>query len=187
MVRRLMKKYALSEQGAKDYIKACVACTVVNLVKMLPVGLLFLLVSDLIEPLFDENAVLGFNYWLYGCGILGVLALMYIISSITVIISILTAKAPRGASHLRSACVNCRFPISGKKIFPISPQPLWATVRLSNNRFPISIPNSQARSRAAVSSRCRSFLPTGGWRSPPCGFCPLRCSSCGFRPTCRIK
>lgn len=78
MVRRLMKKYALSEQGAKDYIKACVACTVVNLVKMLPVGLLFLLVSDLIEPLFDENAVLGFNYWLYGCGILGVLALMYI-------------------------------------------------------------------------------------------------------------
>ncbi len=73
-----MKKYALSEQGAKDYIKACVACTVVNLVKMLPVGLLFLLVSDLIEPLFDENAVLGFNYWLYGCGILGVLALMYI-------------------------------------------------------------------------------------------------------------
>lgn len=78
MVRRLMKKYALSEQGAKDYIKACVACTVVNLVKMLPVGLLFLLVSDLIEPLFDDNAVLGFNYWLYGCGILGVLALMYI-------------------------------------------------------------------------------------------------------------
>lgn len=185
MVRRLMKKYALSEQGAKDYIKACVACTVVNLVKMLPVGLLFLLVSDLIEPLFDENAVLGFNYWLYGCGILGVLALMYITNYIQYNCNYFNTYSESAARRIALAERMRKLPLSyfGKKIFPISPQPLWATVRLSNNRFPISIPNSQARSRAAVSSRCRSFCRLAAGARLHVGFahCAARRAAFGRR------
>ena len=48
MIKYLEKKYALSAQGAKDYIKAVIAGVVVNLVKMAPAGILFMLVSDLL-------------------------------------------------------------------------------------------------------------------------------------------
>lgn len=76
MIARLMKKYALSEQGAKDYVKACIACTAVNIVKMLPVWILYLLVSDLLQPLF--GGAVHYNYLLYGLGIAAILIAMYI-------------------------------------------------------------------------------------------------------------
>ena len=44
---RLQKRYALSEQGAKDLIKGCLACVLQNLSFMLPVGLLYSFVSDM--------------------------------------------------------------------------------------------------------------------------------------------
>lgn len=47
MTEYLMKKYALSRQGAKDLIKGTLACALSNLVLMLPAGLLYLLVQDL--------------------------------------------------------------------------------------------------------------------------------------------
>ena len=47
MIRFLMKKYALSRQGAKDLITATIACAVHNFTLMLPVSLLYFLVSDL--------------------------------------------------------------------------------------------------------------------------------------------
>ena len=46
MIKKLQKKYALSEQGAKDLIKGCLACVLQNLSFMFPVGLLYYLVSD---------------------------------------------------------------------------------------------------------------------------------------------
>ena len=39
MIKKLQKKYALSEQGAKDLIKGCLACVLQNLSFMFPVGL----------------------------------------------------------------------------------------------------------------------------------------------------
>ena len=78
MIQYLMKRYALSEQGAVDYVKAIAAGVFVNLLKMLPACLLFLLISDFLEPLLNEGAALSFNYWLYGFGALAALVLMYI-------------------------------------------------------------------------------------------------------------
>lgn len=49
MIRRLQEKYALSERGAKDLVKGCAACALQNLSFMLPVGLLYYLVADLME------------------------------------------------------------------------------------------------------------------------------------------
>lgn len=49
MLKKLQKKYALSEQGAKDLIKGCLACVLQNLSFMFPVGLLYYLVSDLMN------------------------------------------------------------------------------------------------------------------------------------------
>ena len=49
MIKKLQKKYALSEQGAKDLIKGCLACVLENLSLMFPVGLLYYMVSDLMN------------------------------------------------------------------------------------------------------------------------------------------
>lgn len=49
MIKELQKKYALSEQGAKDLIKGCLACVLQNLSFMFPVGLLYYLVGDLMN------------------------------------------------------------------------------------------------------------------------------------------
>ena len=73
MIKYLEKKYALSAQGAKDYIKAVIAGVVVNLVKMAPAGILFMLVSDLL----GERS---YPVWTYVCGILGILAVMYVVN-----------------------------------------------------------------------------------------------------------
>lgn len=73
MIKYLEKKYALSAQGAKDYIKAVIAGVIVNLVKMAPAGILFMLVSDLL----GERS---YPVWAYVCGILGILAVMYVVN-----------------------------------------------------------------------------------------------------------
>ena len=50
MIKKLQKKYALSEQGAKDLIKGCLACVLQNLSFMFPVGLLYLSLIHISEP-----------------------------------------------------------------------------------------------------------------------------------------
>ena len=49
MRERLQHKYALSEKGTKDMLRAFVAVTIANLVLMLPVGLLYCLASYLLK------------------------------------------------------------------------------------------------------------------------------------------
>ncbi len=57
MVERLQHKYALSEQGAKDMIKAFAACTLANLAQMMPVGILFMMTGDLLNGELPKNHV----------------------------------------------------------------------------------------------------------------------------------
>lgn len=71
MLEKLMKKYALSKQGAKDFIKASLACTATDLCLMLPVGLLYFLVDDLIKGPIPTS-----HYYLYIFGIMGIIALL---------------------------------------------------------------------------------------------------------------
>ncbi len=49
MMEQLQHKYALSDKGAKDMEKAFLACTIGNLAQMFPVGVLFVLISDLLD------------------------------------------------------------------------------------------------------------------------------------------
>lgn len=49
MIERLKHKYALSEKGAKDLVRAFVAVTLANIVLMLPMGLLYVLSSYLLD------------------------------------------------------------------------------------------------------------------------------------------
>ena len=63
MIKYLMKKYALSRQGAKDLVIATVSCVVHNLTLMLPVSLLYLLASDLYAGGVPQN-----HLWIYIVG-----------------------------------------------------------------------------------------------------------------------
>ena len=49
MLKRIQRRFALSEQGAKDLIKGCIACAVQNISFMAPVGLLYYFVCDMLE------------------------------------------------------------------------------------------------------------------------------------------
>lgn len=53
LIEKLQHKYALSEKGAKDMIKAFGACTLSNIVLMLPIALLYYLVCDLMNNNID--------------------------------------------------------------------------------------------------------------------------------------
>ena len=63
MLKFIMKKYALSRQGAKDLVIATISCVVHNLTLMLPVSLLYLLVSDLYAGGVPQN-----HLWIYIVG-----------------------------------------------------------------------------------------------------------------------
>ena len=60
IVERLQHKYALSEQGAKDMIKAFAACTFANLAQMMPVGILFMMTGDLLNGQLPKSHVVIF-------------------------------------------------------------------------------------------------------------------------------
>ena len=49
IINTIRHKYAASEQGAKDLVKSCLTCAAMDIVLMLPVGLMFFLVKDLME------------------------------------------------------------------------------------------------------------------------------------------
>ena len=72
MIEKLMRKYALSRQGAKDLIKGCLACVLQNLSFMPPVALLYFMVSDLMA-----GTITGERIWFYIIGI--VLCLAFVV------------------------------------------------------------------------------------------------------------
>lgn len=61
MIRYLMKKFALTEQGAKDFLKATINFVLSNLLLLVPVSLLFLLIQDLID-----GTIPTWHYYLFG-------------------------------------------------------------------------------------------------------------------------
>ncbi|OQA26457.1 MAG: putative multidrug export ATP-binding/permease protein [Firmicutes bacterium ADurb.Bin354] len=62
MIERLQHKYALSRQGAVDMIKACVSVTVTNIVLMMPAGILYCLIKDLLEGTLTKERI-PFYVW----------------------------------------------------------------------------------------------------------------------------
>lgn len=67
---RLKHKYALSDQGVNDMIKGFVSVTILDLVLMLPVGMLYFLIRDYLQGNLSDRG------WFYGVGIIVCLALV---------------------------------------------------------------------------------------------------------------
>ena len=73
MLKKIQRKFALSRQGAKDLIKGCLACVCSNLALMLPVVLLYMMVSDLMAGGFPAGRVI-----FYGAGSAVCLVLIFL-------------------------------------------------------------------------------------------------------------
>ena len=57
MIERLKHKYALSTQGAKDMIRACICVTITNIALMMPAGILYSLIKDLLEGTLTRDRI----------------------------------------------------------------------------------------------------------------------------------
>ena len=57
MIEKLQHKYALSKQGAIDMIRACISVTITNIVLMMPAGILYFLIKDLLEGKFTRDRI----------------------------------------------------------------------------------------------------------------------------------
>lgn len=64
MIKKLQKKFALSEQGAKDLVKGCVACMFQNISLIFPAGLLYWLICDLLEGGVNGSRIV---FYIAGC------------------------------------------------------------------------------------------------------------------------
>ena len=68
MIERISKKYAMTEKGAKDYVAAVFWSVLVNISKMLPVGVLATALSGIVEALTKRHRPKGGAYALSGGG-----------------------------------------------------------------------------------------------------------------------
>ena len=67
----LKHKYALSDEGAKDMIKACISVTCTNIVLMMSSGILYMLIKDLLEDNLTSDRI-----WIYALASAGVILLI---------------------------------------------------------------------------------------------------------------
>ena len=108
---KLMHKYALSEQGAADMIKAFVSVTVSDLVLMIPVSLLYFLVKDYMEGSLADKG--GF----YIAGIIITLILIGVTTFIQYNATFLSTYVESGVRRITLAEKLRKIPLSffGKK------------------------------------------------------------------------
>ncbi|MBR3104429.1 MAG: ABC transporter ATP-binding protein [Lachnospiraceae bacterium] len=55
IIKKLQHKYALSEQGAVDMVKACISVMITNIVLMMSAGILYNLINDLLNDRLHED------------------------------------------------------------------------------------------------------------------------------------
>ncbi len=111
MLKKIQRTFALSEQGARDLIKACLFCALQNITFMIPIGLLYSLVMDLLN---DDLAGKGF---FYGGGAVLCLLLIFIVTYFQYNASFLATYVETGVRRVSLAEKLRKIPLSyfGKK------------------------------------------------------------------------
>lgn len=112
LILKLQRRFALSEQGAIDLIKGCLACVAQDIAFMLPVGLLYYFVIDTMNGGVNaERAVL------YAVGALACLALIFIVTWFQYNATYLATYVESGVRRISLAEQLRKIPLSffGKK------------------------------------------------------------------------
>lgn len=135
MIDKLMKRFALSREGAKGLVQATAACAVADLVLMFPVGLLYLLVSNFLN---DGQP----NYALYGAGIAAALALIWISEFWKYNATYFSTYRESGACRIRLAEKLRQLPLSffGKKDLSDLTNTIMGDVQVTEQMFSHYVP-----------------------------------------------
>ncbi|SEW18225.1 ATP-binding cassette, subfamily B [Ruminococcaceae bacterium KH2T8] len=112
MIERLKHKYALSTQGAKDMIKACISVTVTNMALMMTAGVLYTLINDLLSDNLTSDRLPFYIIWS-----IAVLILIAVTNFIQYNMTFLTTYKESGVRRTAIAERLRRLPLSyfGKK------------------------------------------------------------------------
>ena len=112
MIKKIMKRFALSEEGAKGFVQAVIACTASNLGAMLPVGLLYFLVNDLMKGAVEQR-----RYVFYAVGIVAAVVLIFLTAFWQYNATYFTTYKESGTRRIRLAEKLRKLPLSffGKK------------------------------------------------------------------------
>lgn len=137
MTERLMKRFALSVEGAKGLVQATIACAVADLMLMFPVGLLYLLVSDFLSGVVPQS-----RYVFYGCGIVGALLLVLISEFWKYNATYFSTYRESGACRIRLAEKLRRLPLSffGKKDLADLTNTIMGDVQTTEQMFSHYVP-----------------------------------------------
>ena len=135
MVERLMKRFALSREGAKGLVKATAACAVADLALMFPVGLLYLLVSSFLNQ--DQP-----QYMLYVLGIAGALVLVWLAEFWKYNATYFSTYRESGACRIRLAEKLRQLPLSffGKKDLSDLTNTIMGDVQVTEQMFSHYVP-----------------------------------------------
>ena len=130
-----MKRFALSQEGAKGLIWATVACTVADLVLMFPVGLLYLLVSDFLNGSARSGLI-------YGLGIAGALLLVLLSEFWKYNATYFSTYRESGACRIRLAEKLRQLPLSvfGKKDLADLTNTIMGDVQVTEQMFSHYVP-----------------------------------------------
>ncbi len=112
MIEKLQHKYALSRQGAIDMIRACTSVTITNIVLMMPAGILYCLIKDLLEGTLTRDRIP-----FYACGSAIVIILVALTNFIQYNTTFLTTYRESGVRRTAIAERLRKLPLSyfGKK------------------------------------------------------------------------
>lgn len=132
-----MKRFALSRDGARGLLQATAACTLADLALMLPVGLLYLLVSD-----FLGGAVYGKRCLFYGVAIAGALLLVLLTEFCKYNATYFSTYRESGACRIRLAEKLRRLPLSffGKKDLADLTNTIMGDVQTTEQMFSHYVP-----------------------------------------------
>ena len=116
MIKKLQRRFALSRQGAVDLIKGCLACVAQDISFMLPVGLLYYLVIDMMN-----GGVTGGRIAFYTVGALICLTLIFVVTYFQYNATYLATYVESGVRRITLAEQLRKIPLSffGKRTLPI--------------------------------------------------------------------
>lgn len=112
MIKTLQRRFALSRQGAVDLVKGCLVCVAQDISFMLPVGLLYYLVTDMMN-----GGVEGSRIVFYAAGALACLALIFLVTWFQYNATYLATYVESGVRRIALAEQLRKIPLSffGKK------------------------------------------------------------------------
>ena len=112
MIKTLQRRFALSRQGAVDLIKGCIACVVQDISFMMPVGLLYMFVMDIMN-----GGVNGSRIALYAAGVLVCLCFIFVVTYFQYNATYLATYVESGVRRISLAEQLRKIPLSffGKK------------------------------------------------------------------------